>query len=776
VELVGETRMLNQPTAGYSEFGLVGEVGYYLTPDLRLALGYSSGSINTDRDFSGSRSAGGLYAGITVKLNELFDGFGLQKTPPRQQQEPIDPQTPVAQEAKPAQKVAAALPPEQPQIISLNIERSLSFKDGNQGNSADLAVADIAVLENLASILKEYNNLTIDIQGHIGSLADMNSGDNVAANRMMAARKYLLNRGVASTQMTLRSLGSVATNPSNPDNKVASANSAPIGFALTGRADVFNAIATRLQTMATSTPATEFLQAILPKVEPTLQANAAIAPTNSPARPQANTTVGVNFSNDGRIADLSYATLDRLIERLKSNPNATTEIQAGSALMASATQDLDMYRLTAIREYLLDKGISADRILLSTNSAVNNQAASAQVLISLNVDDSNTNIAATPTAPTTQASSQTTPTTQASSQTTPTTQASSQTTPTTQASSTTAPVPLASADILNSPLAMLLNNGDRRLNSWLESSLPNLPFVDQFNGQFNPQFNGQFNLQFIDALQSADAVTNNGLTQLLTQLPVTTDSLLLAIAPAAENKPTNTSLWSYAFEASTTQLMSKLLELPTPLATADITPATQASAATVAVPLASANTLASPLALLLDGSDRRFNSWIDSSLPDFIFNSQVNTPFTGQFSDSFRVSNTGDTQLLTQLPISPEALLLAIAPIDRQADQQIDKPTLPTAEYSRILSYYFDNSPSQLVSLLSGDELGANPPSAINNNLQANANSPDDSTNRRLATAFNFLLSKDGDTVTAFLRSLGISSTEKSGFVIDPAQFNQIKN
>jgi hypothetical protein len=78
--------------------------------------------------------------------------------------------------------------------------------------------------------------------------------------------------------------------------------------------------------------------------------------------------------------------------------------------------------------------------------------------------------------------------------------------------------------------------------------------------------------------------------------------------------------------------------------------------------------------------------------------------------------------------------------------------------------------------LLSGDELGANPPSAINNNLQANANSPDDSTNRRLATAFNFLLSKDGDTVTAFLRSLGISSTEKSGFVIDPAQFNQIKN
>ena len=313
---------------------------------------------------------------------------------------------------------------------------------------------------------------------------------------------------------------------------------------------------------------------------------------------------------------------------------------------------------------------------------------------------------------------------------------------------------------------MLLNSGDRRFNSWIESSLPNLPFVDQFNGQFN--------LQFINTLE----IPNTGVTQLLTQLPVTTDSLLLAIASVDNNpennpKPTNSSLWSYYFEASPTQLMSKLLDLGTPLATANTEPTAQASATTEPVPLASANTLASPLALLLDGSDRRFNNWIESSLPDFIFNSQADGQFTNQFSNSFRVSNSGATQLLTQLPITPEALLLAIAPVNTS----VDKPTLPTAESSRILSYYFENSPSQLVSLLLGNELAANRPSAISNNAQAsNANSPDDSANRRLATAFNFLLSKDGDTVTAFLRSLGISNTEKSGFVIDPAQFNQIKN
>jgi hypothetical protein len=104
VELVGETRLLNQPTAGYSELGLVGELGYYLTPNLRLAAGYSSGSVNVDRDFNGSRSTGGLYLGLTVKLNELFDGFGLQKTPPPQQQEPIDPAVPVAQTLQPDPK------------------------------------------------------------------------------------------------------------------------------------------------------------------------------------------------------------------------------------------------------------------------------------------------------------------------------------------------------------------------------------------------------------------------------------------------------------------------------------------------------------------------------------------------------------------------------------------------------------------------------------------------------------------------------------------------
>ncbi|MGF1676734.1 MAG: hypothetical protein ACFCUV_24105 [Rivularia sp. (in: cyanobacteria)] len=81
-DLVGEARVISQ--SDYTETGFVVEAGYYLTPNLRLAAGYAFGEID-DRDFDGSRSASGPYLGLTVKLNELFNGFGLQKRVPRQE-------------------------------------------------------------------------------------------------------------------------------------------------------------------------------------------------------------------------------------------------------------------------------------------------------------------------------------------------------------------------------------------------------------------------------------------------------------------------------------------------------------------------------------------------------------------------------------------------------------------------------------------------------------------------------------------------------------------
>ncbi|WP_088243314.1 hypothetical protein [Calothrix rhizosoleniae] len=84
MDVVGEARWTNQDS--FTETGFLLEAGYYLSPNLRLAAGYAFGKVN-DRDFSGSRSAGGPYLGLTLKLNELFSGFGLQKVTPVQQQE-----------------------------------------------------------------------------------------------------------------------------------------------------------------------------------------------------------------------------------------------------------------------------------------------------------------------------------------------------------------------------------------------------------------------------------------------------------------------------------------------------------------------------------------------------------------------------------------------------------------------------------------------------------------------------------------------------------------
>ncbi|MGI2905565.1 TonB-dependent receptor [Tolypothrix sp. VBCCA 56010] len=86
MDLVGEARWIGQ--SSYTETGFLLETGYYLTPNLRLSAGYVFGNID-DRDFSGTRSAGGPYLGLTLKLNELFDGFGLQKVVPPQQQESV---------------------------------------------------------------------------------------------------------------------------------------------------------------------------------------------------------------------------------------------------------------------------------------------------------------------------------------------------------------------------------------------------------------------------------------------------------------------------------------------------------------------------------------------------------------------------------------------------------------------------------------------------------------------------------------------------------------
>ncbi|HEY9763828.1 MAG TPA: TonB-dependent receptor [Trichocoleus sp.] len=112
-DILGEARWIGQPSASYSEVGLAMELGYYLTPDLRLGVGYSFGSAN-DGSFAGSgyRSASGPYLGITLKVNELLNGFGLQQVAPAQQRESyVEASSPSGVEDSPLEGDPSVTPP-----------------------------------------------------------------------------------------------------------------------------------------------------------------------------------------------------------------------------------------------------------------------------------------------------------------------------------------------------------------------------------------------------------------------------------------------------------------------------------------------------------------------------------------------------------------------------------------------------------------------------------------------------------------------------------------
>ncbi len=118
MDLAVEGRWIGQNSPSYNEVGLAVETGYYLTPDLRIALGYSFGGVD-DRDFTGYRSEGGVYFGVTFKLNELLGGFGRQRVVPPQQQESRT--KPVATDTKPDASSAVNTSPQEPEERGQNL-------------------------------------------------------------------------------------------------------------------------------------------------------------------------------------------------------------------------------------------------------------------------------------------------------------------------------------------------------------------------------------------------------------------------------------------------------------------------------------------------------------------------------------------------------------------------------------------------------------------------------------------------------------------------------
>jgi hypothetical protein len=139
LELVGEARWIGQGSPNYSEFGLVAEAGYYLTPNLRLGVGYAFGRAS-DRDFNGTRTVDGPFIGLTIKLDQQFQGFGIQKLM-KPKQKPVEVQAVKEPEAQLGQESAVTPAPVETQLIGEAIAPTAT------PSSTDLRVIDLPLTQ-----------------------------------------------------------------------------------------------------------------------------------------------------------------------------------------------------------------------------------------------------------------------------------------------------------------------------------------------------------------------------------------------------------------------------------------------------------------------------------------------------------------------------------------------------------------------------------------------------------------------------------------------------
>jgi hypothetical protein len=79
-DAAAEVRMISQPATDTQRWSMGNEIGYWIMPDLRLALGYNYKSIDEYRaDFLANPVRRGFYFVMSTKLSNLFDLFGTPK-------------------------------------------------------------------------------------------------------------------------------------------------------------------------------------------------------------------------------------------------------------------------------------------------------------------------------------------------------------------------------------------------------------------------------------------------------------------------------------------------------------------------------------------------------------------------------------------------------------------------------------------------------------------------------------------------------------------------
>ena len=111
--------------------------------------------------------------------------------------------TPPVPPAPPTEESIESVLPSIPDIIQLQVPRNVHFALDKDFISAESAL----VLDQIAKVLRAYPSIVVDLHGHTDSRASVAYNQDLARRRAENARRYLLEQGVGSERMTIRSFG-----------------------------------------------------------------------------------------------------------------------------------------------------------------------------------------------------------------------------------------------------------------------------------------------------------------------------------------------------------------------------------------------------------------------------------------------------------------------------------------------------------------------------------------------------------------------------------------
>ncbi|HET6527294.1 MAG TPA: OmpA family protein [Balneolaceae bacterium] len=194
------------------DYGLGAEIGYILTRNLRLALGYNLFGFK-DRDLAASNyTRQGVYLGFSYKFDErLFHGL----IPEEDQNEEIYKTCPACKAQKvlhlPKTEVTlAGLKPVQPKAMDITRVKQRAFTlPKNIHFALDKSVLSHEsqkILALVADFLSEQSTFKLEITGHTDSRGASTYNLNLSERRAYAVQQYLVGKGIDKDMIALSGL------------------------------------------------------------------------------------------------------------------------------------------------------------------------------------------------------------------------------------------------------------------------------------------------------------------------------------------------------------------------------------------------------------------------------------------------------------------------------------------------------------------------------------------------------------------------------------------